>query len=50
MNRFSKNISCYVEAELQLAIQARKSGNIFKESQHLENAHVLGQESTYWHL
>jgi hypothetical protein len=49
-SRFSKNITCFVLAELDLAIDARKSGDINTEFMHLENAHVLGQESTYWHV
>jgi hypothetical protein len=49
-SRFSKNITCFVLAELDLAIDARKSGDINTEFKHLENAHVLGQESTYWHV
>ena len=49
-SRFSKNITRFVLAELDLAIDARKSGDISAEFKHLENAHVLGQESTYWHV
>lgn len=49
-SRFSKNIARFVEAELLLAVQARKSGNLTAEFGHLENAHVIGQESTYWHV
>lgn len=49
-NHFQKNIANYVIAELDDAMKARKSGNIDIEFKHLENAHVLGQESTYWHV
>lgn len=49
-NNFSKNITPFVNSELEFAARARKSGNIFSEFQHLENAHVIGQESTYWHV
>jgi hypothetical protein len=49
MSKFSKNISTYVEAELTAAMSARKQGSTDAEFKHLENAHVLGQESTYWH-
>jgi hypothetical protein len=49
-SRFSKNITRFVLAELDLAIDARQSGDINNEFKHLENAHVLGQESTYWHV
>jgi hypothetical protein len=44
---FSKNITQFVICELELAAQAKNSGNIAAEFQCLENAHVLGQESTY---
>ena len=49
-NTFSKNITQFVISELELAAQARDSGNITAEFRCLENAHVLGQESTYWHV
>lgn len=49
-NHFQKNIAQYVIAELEHAEQAKKAGNINTEFHHLENAHVLGQESTYWHV
>lgn len=49
-NSFSKNITQFVISELELATQARESGNIAAEFQYLENAHVIGQESTYWHV
>ena len=48
-SRFSKNITRFVLAELDLAIDARKSGDTTTEFKHLENAHLPGQESTYWH-
>ena len=50
MSNFTKKISPYVEQELSLAYQARKNGLIDIEFSHLENAHVLGQESTYLHV
>jgi len=49
-SRFSKNITRFVKAELALATRAKESGNISTEFRHLENAHVIGQESTYWHV
>jgi hypothetical protein len=39
-----------VDTEIELASQARGGGNKNLEFQHLENAHVIGQESTYWHV
>lgn len=35
---FTKRVAAYVEFELENAFT------------HLERAHVLGQESTYWHV
>lgn len=47
---FSRMIAPYVEAELEYARQARVLGESGREFAHLERAHVLGQESTYWHV
>lgn len=49
-SRFSQRVAPYVEAELAHARQARSVREIQKEFAHLERAHVLGQESTYWHV
>ncbi|PKG99955.1 DUF3703 domain-containing protein [Paraglaciecola sp. MB-3u-78] len=46
---FYENIKPHVEQELALAKQARKQGNAGVEFTHLENAHVLGQASTFLH-
>ena len=40
----------YVEAELAAARDAGLRGDIALEFSHLENAHVLGQESTWLHV
>lgn len=48
--RFSRRIARAVRAELVLARRARATGNPAQEFQHLENAHVLGQGATYWHV
>lgn len=47
---FSQRVASYIEAELANAKRARSSGNTQQEFAHLERAHVLGQESTYWHV
>ncbi|WP_421910618.1 DUF3703 domain-containing protein [Marinobacter sp.] len=47
---FSQKVAPYVEAELANAKRARSAGNTQQEFSHLERAHVLGQESTYWHV
>lgn len=47
---FTRRIAPYVGAELAHAKQARAAGNAQQEFAHLERAHVMGQESTYWHV
>ena len=46
---FRKNIQPFVQRELALAEAARRSGNPEQQFRHLENAHVLGQRSTWLH-
>ena len=48
--RFAYKITPFVKTELELAVHARGSGRQEVEFQHLENAHIIGQESTYWHV
>ncbi|MGP9510613.1 DUF3703 domain-containing protein [Halomonas sp. AOP43-D1-39] len=47
---FTQRVAGYVDAELSNAKEARSAGNPQQEFTHLERAHVLGQESTYWHV
>ena len=47
---FTKRIASSVESELENAKLARSAGDFSQEFTHLERAHVLGQESTYWHV
>lgn len=47
---FSQRVAPYVEAELAHAKRAKLVGDIQNEFAHLERAHVIGQESTYWHV
>jgi hypothetical protein len=49
-SNFARKISPFVQAELEDAGLARVSGDIFLEFAHLERAHVLGQQSTVWHV
>ena len=49
-NNFTKNIAPYVKAELAKAKAAQNNKNYSQAFHYLENAHVLGQESTYWHV
>ena len=46
---FTQAIRYAVLRELAMARRARVSTQSTQEFKHLENAHVLGQESTYWH-
>jgi hypothetical protein len=47
---YTKRVASYVEAELVNARRSRSVGDTQQEFIHLERAHVLGQESTYWHV
>ncbi|WP_394170651.1 DUF3703 domain-containing protein [Saccharospirillum alexandrii] len=48
--RFSSNIAPFVEQELAAARRASAVNDTQQAFAHLERAHVLGQESTYWHV
>jgi len=50
MSQFSRNIAPYVENELSKAREAEQNGDHIAAFEYLENAHVLGQASTYWHV
>lgn len=50
LSNFTKNISTSVKSEIAQAIELEARGNISQSFRHLENAHVLGQESTWWHV
>ncbi|GHB72570.1 hypothetical protein GCM10008107_22460 [Psychrosphaera saromensis] len=47
---FTKNIKPFVDAELQLASIAYSQADKVNAFKHLENAHVIGQNSTYLHV
>ncbi len=47
---FTKNIKPFVDAELQLASIAYSQADKVNAFKHLENAHVIGQNSTYFHV
>ncbi|NRA60516.1 MAG: DUF3703 domain-containing protein [Psychrobium sp.] len=49
-NKFTKNIKPYVDAQLLLARKTTANGDMPPAFKYLENAHVLGQESTYLHV
>lgn len=49
-SKFTKNVAPFVEDEVQLYQVANSKGESDIAFNHLENAHVLGQESTYWHV
>ncbi|WP_200821293.1 DUF3703 domain-containing protein [Oceanicoccus sp. KOV_DT_Chl] len=50
MSKFSKSIAPFVAMEITAAKNYRNRGDFAVEFSHLENAHVLGQESTYHHV
>ena len=50
LSHFSKNIAAAVRSEVTMSKQQEFKGNFKAAFQHLENAHVLGQESTWWHV
>ena len=49
MTSFTRNIQPHVEREYVSAFEAKNSGDRQLEFAHLERAHVLGQNSTYFH-
>ena len=50
MTSFSDTIRSHVNAELDRAWRALRSGERAHSFRHLERAHVLGQASTYQHV
>ncbi len=50
MSTFSKSIAPFVNQEIVSSKHYRDAGDTYLEFEHLENAHVLGQESTYHHV
>jgi hypothetical protein len=49
-SKFSNNITPFITNEIQLSQAASFKNENSLAFKHLENAHVLGQESTYWHV
>ncbi|WP_439133101.1 DUF3703 domain-containing protein [Pseudomaricurvus sp.] len=47
---FAKHITPFVQAELTKSDIQMTNGASQQAFKHLENAHILGQESTYWHV
>ncbi len=47
---YTRNVKPAIEAELARAVLARAEGRPDREFTHLENAHVIGQKSTRWHV
>lgn len=50
ISKFSKNIAPFVKAEIANAKNLALANKPTEAFIHLENAHVLGQESTWWHV
>lgn len=47
---FMTRIKPFIEQELFDATMCQKNNDAQREFYHLERAHILGQESTYWHV
>ncbi|VEL98234.1 uncharacterized protein DUF3703 [Alteromonas sp. 76-1] len=47
--RYSLRVKPYVQQKLNAANAAREQGDLKAEFKHLEDAHVIGQRSTYFH-
>ena len=47
---FTTRIAPHIRVELTCASKARREARFDEEFAHLEAAHVLGQESTFWHV
>ncbi|HSX91142.1 MAG TPA: DUF3703 domain-containing protein [Pseudomonas sp.] len=47
---FTQKIASHVNAELAKSKHANSLGDSQLEFAYLERAHVLGQESTFWHV
>ncbi|UJF21705.1 DUF3703 domain-containing protein [Shewanella sp. OMA3-2] len=50
MSSFAKKIRPYVLGEFKSYQICLLQGDAIQAFTHLENAHVLGQQSTYWHV
>jgi len=50
LNGFTRNIARDVLKEIALADFHESGGRLKEAFQHLENGHVLGQSSTWWHV
>jgi hypothetical protein len=50
MNSFRERIRPAIEHELAQAKMHETTGELERAFAHLERAHVLGQQDTYWHI
>ncbi|MFT6896534.1 MAG: hypothetical protein ACJA13_000936 [Paraglaciecola sp.] len=50
MSSYTKNIRPHVKVELDLSIKCLLERDPATAFEHLENAHILGQESTFLHV
>ena len=50
MGDFRERIRPAIEHELKQAQQLETAGDLERAFAHLERAHVLGQQDTYWHV
>jgi Protein of unknown function (DUF3703) len=47
---FREKIRPHIEHELQQATAFEEAGQLEQAFTHLERAHILGQQDTYWHV
>jgi Protein of unknown function (DUF3703) len=47
---YRENIRPYIELELEQSKSLEAQNDLEKAFHHLERAHVLGQQDTYWHI
>jgi hypothetical protein len=49
-NTYRERIRPHIERELERSAALEQGGNLSVAFQHLERAHVLGQQDTHWHV
>lgn len=50
MSTYRERIRPHIEHELEVAARVEASSDLEAAFQHLERAHVLGQQDTHWHV
>ena len=50
IDTYRERIRPHIERELEQAVDLEERGDLSAAFQHLERAHVLGQQDTHWHV